>query len=142
MQTAGVDRLSVLNLAIELVRRGGTISLSGVYGGTADPLNMLQMFDKQLTLKMGQANVRHWIDDIMPLLEGDEDPLGVERLRHAPPAADRGARGVRDVPEEAGRRVQGRLQARDLNVVRVVVTGATGNVGTSVDRRRWWPTSA
>ena len=48
MQTAGVDRLSALNLAIELVRRGGTISLSGVYGGTADPLNMLQMFDKQL----------------------------------------------------------------------------------------------
>jgi threonine dehydrogenase-like Zn-dependent dehydrogenase len=78
MQTAGVDRLSVLNLAVELVRRGGTVSLSGVYGGTADPLNMLQIFDKQLTLKMGQANVRHWIDDIMPLLAGDDDPLGVE----------------------------------------------------------------
>jgi threonine dehydrogenase-like Zn-dependent dehydrogenase len=78
MQTAGIDRLSVLNLAIELVRRGGTISLSGVYGGTADPLNMLQLFDKQVTLKMGQANVRRWIDDLMPLLEGDGDPLGVE----------------------------------------------------------------
>ena len=78
MQTAGVDRLTVLNLAIELVRRGGTISLSGVYGGTADPLNMLQIFDKQLTLKMGQANVRRWVDDILPLLEGDDDVLGVE----------------------------------------------------------------
>jgi threonine dehydrogenase-like Zn-dependent dehydrogenase len=78
MQTAGVDRLSVLNLAAEIVRRGGTISLSGVYGGTADPLNMLQLFDKQVTLKMGQANVRNWIDDIMPFLEGDADPLGVE----------------------------------------------------------------
>ena len=78
MQTAGVDRLTVLNLAIELVRRGGTISLSGVYGGTADPLNLLQIFDKQLTLKMGQANVRRWIDDIMPLLERDDDVLGVE----------------------------------------------------------------
>ena len=78
MQTAGIDRLSVLNLAIELVRRGGTISLSGVYGGTADPLNMLQLFDKQVTLKMGQANVRRWIDDLMPLLEGAGDPLGVE----------------------------------------------------------------
>jgi threonine dehydrogenase-like Zn-dependent dehydrogenase len=86
MQTAGVDRLSVLNLAIDLVRRGGTISLSGVYGGTADPLNLLQIFDKQLTLKMGQANVRHWIDDIMPLLEGDDDPLGVEAFatHHVP----------------------------------------------------------
>jgi threonine dehydrogenase-like Zn-dependent dehydrogenase len=78
MQTAGVDKLSVFNLAVELVRRGGTISLSGVYGGTADPLNMLQIFDKQLTLKMGQANVRHWIDDILPLLERDDDPLGVD----------------------------------------------------------------
>jgi len=77
MQTAGVDRLSVLSMAVELTRRGGTISLSGVYGGTADPLNMLQIFDKQLTLKMGQANVKRWIDDIMPLLM-DGDPLGVD----------------------------------------------------------------
>jgi threonine dehydrogenase-like Zn-dependent dehydrogenase len=77
MQTAGVDRLSVLSLAVDLARRGGTISLSGVYGGTADPLNMLQIFDKQLTLKMGQANVKRWIDDIMPLL-ADGDPLGVD----------------------------------------------------------------
>jgi threonine dehydrogenase-like Zn-dependent dehydrogenase len=78
MQTAGIDRLSALGTAIELVRRGGTISLSGVYGGTADPLNMLRIFDKQLTLRMGQANVRRWVDDIMPLVSGDEDPLGVD----------------------------------------------------------------
>jgi threonine dehydrogenase-like Zn-dependent dehydrogenase len=77
METAGVDRLSALRLAVEIVRRGGTISLSGVYGGTADPLNMLQMFDKQLTIRMGQANVRRWLDDIMPLLL-DGDPLGVD----------------------------------------------------------------
>jgi threonine dehydrogenase-like Zn-dependent dehydrogenase len=78
MQTAGVDRLSALTTAVEIVRRGGTISLSGVYGGTADPLNMLQIFDKQLTLRMGQANVKRWIDDILPLLTGEDDPLGVE----------------------------------------------------------------
>ena len=77
MQTAGVDRLSALALAVEIVRRGGTISLSGVYSGTADPINMLQIFDKQLTLKMGQANVRRWVDDILPLLM-DGDPLGVD----------------------------------------------------------------
>jgi threonine dehydrogenase-like Zn-dependent dehydrogenase len=78
MQTAGVDRLSALRAAVAIVRRGGTVSLSGVYGGTADPLNMLQMFDKQLTLRMGQANVKRWIGDILPLLEGDDDPLGVD----------------------------------------------------------------
>jgi threonine dehydrogenase-like Zn-dependent dehydrogenase len=65
-------------MAVEIVRRGGTVSLSGVYGGTADPLNMLQIFDKQITLRMGQANVRRWIDDIVPLLGGDDDPLGVD----------------------------------------------------------------
>jgi threonine dehydrogenase-like Zn-dependent dehydrogenase len=78
MERAGVDRLSALRTAVEIVRRGGTISLSGVYGGTADPLNMLQMFDKQITLSMGQANVRRWTDDILPLLERDDDPLGVD----------------------------------------------------------------
>ncbi|MDT3399724.1 zinc-dependent alcohol dehydrogenase [Streptomyces sp. B1866] len=73
----GVDRLAALRLAIALVRRGGTISLSGVYGGMADPLPMLTLFDKQVTLRMGQANVRRWSDDILPLLT-DEDPLGVD----------------------------------------------------------------
>jgi threonine dehydrogenase-like Zn-dependent dehydrogenase len=77
MQTAGVDRLSALYSAIDMVRRGGTISLIGVYGGMADPLPMLTLFDKQLTLRMGQANVKRWVDDIMPLL-GDDDPLGVD----------------------------------------------------------------
>jgi threonine dehydrogenase-like Zn-dependent dehydrogenase len=77
MERAGVDRLSAFHLAIELVRRGGTISLSGVYGGQSDPLPMLTLFDKQIQLRMGQANVKRWVDDILPLLM-DGDPLGVE----------------------------------------------------------------
>ncbi|MGM7669521.1 zinc-dependent alcohol dehydrogenase [Microbacterium sp. A93] len=77
MQAAGVDRLAALHTAIEAVRRGGTISLSGVYGGTADPLPMLTLFDKQIALHMGQCNVKHWIDDLMPLVEDPSDPLGV-----------------------------------------------------------------
>ncbi|WP_292980270.1 zinc-dependent alcohol dehydrogenase [Mycobacterium sp.] len=77
MQTAGVDRLGALYSAIDIVRRGGTISLIGVYGGMADPLPMLTLFDKQITLRMGQANVKRWSDDIMPLLT-DADPLGVD----------------------------------------------------------------
>ena len=77
MERAGVDRLSVINAAIDGIRRGGTISLSGVYGGMVDPLPLMTMFDKQINLRMGQANVKRWIDDIMPLLE-DEDVLGVE----------------------------------------------------------------
>lgn len=77
MERAGVDPLPALRLAIDLVRRGGTVSLSGVYGGMADPLPLLKMFDKQIQLRMGQANVRRWIDDLLPLV-GDGDPLGVE----------------------------------------------------------------
>ncbi len=77
MQKVGVDRLAALYSAIDIVRRGGTISLSGVYGGARDPLPMLVMFDKQIQLRMGQANVKKYVDDIMPLLT-DGDPLGVE----------------------------------------------------------------
>jgi threonine dehydrogenase-like Zn-dependent dehydrogenase len=77
MEKAGMDRLHALHLAIDIVRRGGTISLSGVYGGMADPLPMLTLFDKQIQLRMGQANVKRWAGDIMPLLENG-DPLGVE----------------------------------------------------------------
>jgi threonine dehydrogenase-like Zn-dependent dehydrogenase len=78
MQTAGIDRLSALHMAIELVQRGGTLSLSGVYGGAASPMPLIQMFDKQLNVRMGQANVKRWIDAILPLLGGDDDPLGVD----------------------------------------------------------------
>jgi threonine dehydrogenase-like Zn-dependent dehydrogenase len=86
IETAGIDRLSALHLAIELVQRGGTVSLSGVYGGAASPMPLIQMFDKQINLRMGQANVKRWIDDLMPLLSEDADPLGVDRFatHHVP----------------------------------------------------------
>ncbi|GAB3302039.1 zinc-dependent alcohol dehydrogenase [Geodermatophilus aquaeductus] len=77
MQVAGIDRLAALNTAIDAVRRGGTISLSGVYGGATDPLPLMRMFDKQVQLRMGQANVWRWVPDILPLLV-DDDPLGVD----------------------------------------------------------------
>ncbi|GJF10118.1 glutathione-dependent formaldehyde dehydrogenase [Mycolicibacterium cyprinidarum] len=88
MQKAGVDRLDAFYNAIDIVRRGGTISLIGVYGGMADPLPMLTLFDKQVQLRMGQANVKKWVDDIMPLLT-DADPLGVDTFAtHTLPLAE------------------------------------------------------
>ncbi|HLS73687.1 MAG TPA: zinc-dependent alcohol dehydrogenase [Actinomycetaceae bacterium] len=78
---AGIDRLAALHSAIEIVRRGGTISLSGVYGGAQDPMPMLDLFDKQVTLRMGQANVHRWIEDVLPLVSDPADPLGVLDLR-------------------------------------------------------------
>jgi threonine dehydrogenase-like Zn-dependent dehydrogenase len=89
MEKAGVDRLTVLRNAIAAVRRGGTISLSGVYGGMADPMPMMDLFDKQIQLRMGQANVHRWIPEVLPLVEGEGDPLGAEDLAtHHLPLAD------------------------------------------------------
>ncbi len=88
MQRAGIDRLASLLTAIDLVRRGGTISLSGVYGGAADPLPMLRLFDKQVQIRMGQANVHRWVGSLLPLLT-DEDPLGVDTFAtHHLPLSD------------------------------------------------------
>ena len=94
MKTAGIDRLDAVYTAIDTVRRGGTVSLIGVYGGMADPLPLMTMFDKQIQVRMGQANVKRWVDDIMPLLT-DDDPLGVDTfathtvpLEQAPHAYD------------------------------------------------------
>jgi threonine dehydrogenase-like Zn-dependent dehydrogenase len=76
-ERAGIDRLQAFHDAIEIVRRGGTISLIGVYGGMADPVPMMTLFDKQVQLRMGQANVLRWVPEILPLLT-DGDPLGVD----------------------------------------------------------------
>ena len=78
--TVGVDRLAALHMALDLVRRGGTVSVSGVYSGVADPMPLMNMFDKQIQLRMGQCNVQRWIDDLLPLVEDPTDPLGVEDL--------------------------------------------------------------
>lgn len=77
MTTVGVDRMAALQSAVDTVRRGGTISLIGVYGGMKDPMPMMTLFDKQVQLRMGQANVKRWVPEILPLLT-DDDPLGVE----------------------------------------------------------------
>ena len=77
MKNAGVDKLAALHTSIEAVRRGGTVSLSGVYGGMADPMPMMTLFDKQISLRGGQCNVKRWIEDLMPLVDDPSDPLGV-----------------------------------------------------------------
>ncbi|KUL22449.1 zinc-dependent alcohol dehydrogenase [Actinoplanes awajinensis] len=79
-EAIGIDRMAALTTAFASVRRAGTVSIIGVYGGNADPMPMMDLFDKGVTLRMGQAHVKRWVDDIMPLLTGDADPLGVDDL--------------------------------------------------------------
>lgn len=81
MDVGGIDRLAALHTAISVVARAGTLSLSGVYGGSADPMPMMELFDKQVTVRMGQANVQHWVPELLPLVQRDDDPLAVLDLR-------------------------------------------------------------
>jgi threonine dehydrogenase-like Zn-dependent dehydrogenase len=88
-EKVGVDGLTVLHAALDTVRRGGTVSVVGVYGGAVDPMPMMDMFDKQIQLRMGQCNVRRWTDVLLPLVENDGDPLGVlDLVTHTAPIAD------------------------------------------------------
>ncbi|GAB3957926.1 zinc-dependent alcohol dehydrogenase [Micromonospora vulcania] len=106
----GVDRLSVLHAAVKAVRRGGTVSLSGVYGGEIDPMPMMEMFDRGIQLRMGQC--RAPVDRRDPAAaRRRRRPVGRGGPAYAPDAVDRRAEGVRDVPEEGGRLHQGRTRA-------------------------------
>jgi threonine dehydrogenase-like Zn-dependent dehydrogenase len=80
IEKVGIDRLNAIYTALDAVRRGGTVSISGVYGGAADPLPMMDMFDKGLTLKMGQCHVKQWTDELMDIVNQPEDVLGLESL--------------------------------------------------------------
>jgi threonine dehydrogenase-like Zn-dependent dehydrogenase len=85
-ETFGLDRMAAMRTAFQAVRRAGTVSLIGVYGGQADPMPMMDLFDKGVTLRMGQAHVKRWVDEVLPVLQQDDDPLGTEDLRtHALP---------------------------------------------------------
>lgn len=80
IETAGIDRLDALHTAIHSVRRAGTVSLSGVYGGMADPMPMMEMFDKGISMRMGQCHVRHWTDELLQIASRPDDVLGLESL--------------------------------------------------------------
>jgi threonine dehydrogenase-like Zn-dependent dehydrogenase len=90
-----LDRPHALRNALASARRGGTVSLSGVYAGPIQMFPLGDLFDRQIQLRMGQANVRRWTGKILPLLEDDSDPLGMNDfathlmpLEQAPAAYD------------------------------------------------------
>ncbi|WP_349898411.1 alcohol dehydrogenase catalytic domain-containing protein [Parafrigoribacterium soli] len=110
MNTAGIDRMTAVLSSIDLVRRGGTVSLAGVYGGEADPMPLKDMFDKQITVRMGQCNVKSWIDDLLPLVEYPGDPLGVlDLVTHR-------------VPLEEAPRMYELFQKKEDGCIKVVLT--------------------
>ena len=80
MDKMAVDRLDALHTAFKAVRRGGTVSISGVYGGETDPMPVMEMFDRGVQVRMGQCHVRRWTDEIIPVVMAEGDPLGLESL--------------------------------------------------------------
>ncbi|MFE6776745.1 alcohol dehydrogenase catalytic domain-containing protein [Streptomyces sp. NPDC057702] len=109
MSNAGIDSMTAFNTAVDAVRRGGTISVVGVYGGAVDPVPMLTLFDKQIQLRMGQANVRRWTDDLLPLLT-DDDPLGVDHF------------ATHTLPLEEGPAAYRTFQAKEDGMIKTVLT--------------------
>jgi threonine dehydrogenase-like Zn-dependent dehydrogenase len=80
IEHVGIDRLDALYTCIGAVRRGGTVSISGVYGGMADPMPMMELFDKGVQLRMGQCHVKRWTPELHDLVSGADDVLGLESL--------------------------------------------------------------
>ena len=69
------DGLNVLRQAIQTCRKGGTVSIPGVYGGFLDKLNFGAAFSKGLTFKMGQTNVHKYLPLLMDkIVSGQIDP--------------------------------------------------------------------
>lgn len=69
------DRAHALRQAINCCRKGGTVSVPGVYGGVIDKLNFGAAFGKGLTLKMGQTHTHRYIEPLMRrILDGEIDP--------------------------------------------------------------------
>jgi len=81
-----------------------------VYGGAADPMPLMQMFDKQIQLRMGQANVRAWTDDLMPLVLDDDDPLGTESF------------ATHRLPLDDAPKAYAQFRAKEDGMVKVVFT--------------------
>lgn len=69
------DRPVALRQAIQACRKGGTVSVPGVYGGIIDKLPMGAAFNKGLTFKMGQTHVHRYVNTLIEHIQrGDIDP--------------------------------------------------------------------
>ena len=87
MTYLATDRASTLRQAIHCCRKGGTVSIPGVYGGFIDKVPMGAAFNKGLTLKMGQTHVHKYLPKLLRLIEdGTIDPAFV--ITHRAPLDD------------------------------------------------------
>jgi threonine dehydrogenase-like Zn-dependent dehydrogenase len=84
-------RPHALREAIQACRKGGTVSMPGVFGGFLDKIPMGAAFNKGLTFKMGQTHVHKYLQPLLQRIENDEiDPsfvithtMSLEEAPHA-----------------------------------------------------------
>ena len=87
MTFMATDRASSLRQAIHCCRKGGIVSIPGVYGGFVDKVPIGAAFNKGLTLKMGQTHVHRYLPRLLQHIEkGDIDPSFV--ITHTVPIDD------------------------------------------------------
>jgi threonine dehydrogenase-like Zn-dependent dehydrogenase len=82
------DRMVALHQALGSVRRGGTVSVIGVYAGWMPSFPVGDLFDKQVTLRWGQANVRAWTTQLLEILATGDPISASDLVTHEVPLAD------------------------------------------------------
>jgi threonine dehydrogenase-like Zn-dependent dehydrogenase len=91
------DRATVLRQAIHCCRKGGVVSIPGVYGGFIDKVPVGAAFSKGVTLRMGQTHVHKYLPRLLRHIEsGDIDPSFVVTHREPLDEAPRMYRTFRD----------------------------------------------
>jgi alcohol dehydrogenase len=76
--------ISVLESCIKAVRRGGTVTVVGVYGTPFDNFPIHRIFDKGIKMQFGQAPVHKYIDELIGIVESDRVVLN-DILTHTMP---------------------------------------------------------
>jgi threonine dehydrogenase-like Zn-dependent dehydrogenase len=115
LQTVKVqpDRMAALHQALGSVRRGGTVSVTGVYGGWMMRFPIGDLFDKQVALHWGQANVRRWTDRILEVLRAG-DPI------------DAGGLVTTELPLGEASRAYTAFREKEAGVIKVVLRPGEG----------------
>ncbi len=81
------DRPHVFREAVKCVRKGGTVSVPGVYTGFADKIPMGTIMNKALTIKSGQTHMQRYMEPLLQkIVDGDIDPSFV--ITHTAPLDD------------------------------------------------------
>ena len=115
------DRVHALRQVILATRKGGRVSIPGVYGGIADKFPIGALMEKGLTIKSGQTHVQKYMPELLQMILDGQDR---HDLPHQPSARSRGCgRGLQELQGEAERIHEGRAQAEVQAALKMIRIG-------------------